>query len=76
MSFDIQSHAISIDILFKYIYNKKGAFNCSAIKKKNYLKFGAIFSLRLKMVVTKNRRSCILKILEHENRELFFQLVE
>ncbi|RIB25671.1 hypothetical protein C2G38_2165401 [Gigaspora rosea] len=53
------------------------AFDCSAIEKKNHLQVCLCFQSTLKDGGHENyRRSYILEILEHKNRELFFQLSE
>jgi hypothetical protein len=51
------------------------AFSCSAVKKKNHMQICLYFQNTLKDGGHENsRKSAILEILEHENRQLYFSL--
>ena len=51
------------------------AFSCSAVEKKNHMQVCLYFQNTLKDGGNKNsRKSAILEMLEHENRQLYFKL--
>ena len=51
------------------------AFSCSPVEKKNHMQICLYFQNTLKDGGNKNsRKSAILEILEHENRQFYFEL--